>query len=41
MFASKVNKLAFTALAKVKPRNGIALQAVTGDDTQRWVLAAP
>jgi hypothetical protein len=39
--ASKVNKLAITAPAKVKPGNGIALQAVTANDTQRWVLGAP
>jgi arabinan endo-1,5-alpha-L-arabinosidase len=39
--ASKANRLAITALAKVKPGNGIALQAFTGDDAQRWVLSAP
>ena len=41
MFAPKPNNLAITVPAKVKPDNGIALQAVAGDDAQRWVLCAP
>jgi arabinan endo-1,5-alpha-L-arabinosidase len=39
--ASKDNKLALAATIKTKPGNGIALQSFTGDDTQRWVIAAP
>ena len=39
--ASKAGKLALTATVKVKLGNGIALQMFTGDDAQRWVIAAP
>ena len=39
--ASKAGKLALTAAAKTNPGNRIALQPFTGDDTQRWVIAAP
>ena len=39
--ASKAGKLALTATVKVKPGSGIALQPFTGDDAQRWVIAAP
>ena len=39
--ASKANKLALTAMFKIKPGNTIALQPFTGDDTQRWVITAP
>ena len=39
--ASKVNKLALSATFKIKSGNGIGLQAFTGDDSQRWVIAAP
>jgi len=39
--APKAGKLALTATVKTKPGNGIALQPFTGDDAQRWVIAAP
>jgi arabinan endo-1,5-alpha-L-arabinosidase len=39
--ASKAGKLALTATVKIKPGNGVALQPFTGDDSQRWVIAAP
>jgi arabinan endo-1,5-alpha-L-arabinosidase len=39
--ASKAGKLALAATVKIKPNNGIALQSFTGDDAQRWVIAAP
>ena len=39
--ASKLGKLALTATFKTKPGNGIALEKFTGDDAQRWAIAAP
>jgi arabinan endo-1,5-alpha-L-arabinosidase len=39
--ASKASRLALTAMFKIKPGNGIALQTFTGDDAQRWVIDAP
>ena len=39
--ASKHNDPALTATVKINPGNGVALQPFTGDDSQRWVLAAP
>ncbi len=39
--ASKVKNLALTATVKVEPGNGVALQTITGDEEQRWVIAAP
>jgi arabinan endo-1,5-alpha-L-arabinosidase len=39
--ASKAGKLALTATVKIKPGNGVALQPFTGEDAQRWILAAP
>jgi arabinan endo-1,5-alpha-L-arabinosidase len=37
----KADKLALTATVNTKPDNGVALQSFTGDDSQRWVIAAP
>jgi len=39
--ASKVGHLALTATIEINPGDGVALQPFTGDDTQRWVIAAP
>ena len=39
--ASKAGKLALAATVKINPGNGVALQTFSGDDTQRWVIAAP
>jgi len=39
--AAKASQLALTATVKTKPGNGVALQPFTGDDRQRWVIAAP
>jgi hypothetical protein len=39
--ASKATKLALAATAKLDPGNGTGLQTFTGDDAQRWVIAAP
>lgn len=39
--ASKAGKGALTAMVKIKPGNGLALKDFTGNDTQRWVVAAP
>ncbi|MBC8097573.1 MAG: family 43 glycosylhydrolase [Akkermansiaceae bacterium] len=38
---TKVNKLALTAMNKLKPGNGIALKPYMGDDSQRWVITSP
>jgi arabinan endo-1,5-alpha-L-arabinosidase len=39
--ASKAGKLVLAATVKMNPGNGVALQTFSGDDTQRWVIAAP
>ncbi len=39
--ASKSNHAVLTALVKAAPGNRVGLQHFTGDDSQRWVLAAP
>jgi arabinan endo-1,5-alpha-L-arabinosidase len=39
--ASKAGKLVLAATGKTETSNGIALQAFTGDDAQRWVITAP
>ena len=39
--ASKSGRLTLTVLARTKPGNDVGAQAFTGQDTQRWVLAAP
>lgn len=38
---SKSNQSALTAMAKIKPGNGIALAPFAGDSAQRWEIAAP
>jgi arabinan endo-1,5-alpha-L-arabinosidase len=39
--ASKIGKLALTAKTKIRPHNGVTLEAFTGDETQRWVITTP
>ena len=39
--AAKAGKLALTATIKIKPGNGVALEQFNGDDSQRWMIAAP
>ena len=39
--ASKSNHAALAALVKTAPGNRVSLQHFTGDDAQRWVIAAP
>jgi arabinan endo-1,5-alpha-L-arabinosidase len=39
--ASKAAKLVLTATIKIKPGNGVALGKFTGDESQRWTIAAP
>ena len=39
--ASKAGKLALAAAVNLQPGNGVTLQTFTGDDCQRWVIAAP
>ena len=39
--ASKIGRLALTATMNINPGNGVALQAFTGDDSQRWDVTAP
>jgi hypothetical protein len=39
--ASQANKRVLTATIRITPGNGVALEAFTGDDAQRWVITAP